>query len=336
MPGKSILDTFKNKAKVLKKKIILAEGYDIRHVEAAGMLQKENIMKEVVLIGDEDKVLSLAKEKKISLDNGITIVDPKKSPNKDAYITLLFERRKHKGMTVEKAKEIIENESIYTAAAMVALDEADGMVGGAVYSTAEMIRATLFLIGVKPGLKTLSSFFLMEHPNKELFENGCCIFSDCGVVPNPTAEQLADIATSAVSSYKSFISDNPKVALLSFSTRGSAKDALIDKVIEAKNILDHRNVDFDFDGEMQFDAALLPAIAEKKAPDSKVAGNANIFIFPDLNAGNIGYKIAERLGGCKAIGPILQGALKPVNDLSRGCSSSDIMATAIITALQSQ
>ena len=176
------------------------------------------------------------------------------------------------------------------------------------------------------------------HPGFSLcqFENGCCVFSDCAVVPNPTAEQLADIATSAVSSYRSFIANNPKVALLSFSTRSSAKDVLIDKVIEAKNILDNRNVDFIFDGEMQFDAALLSSIGEKKAPGSKVAGNANIFIFPDLNAGNIGYKIAERLGGCKAMGPILQGSLKPVNDLSRGCSSSDIMATAIMTALQDQ
>ncbi len=330
----SIVDEFKAKAKVLQKKMVLAEGYDERHVLAAGMLQKEGIMKEVILIGDENEVRDIAKAHNVSLDNGITIIDPKKCPNKDQYIVSLFEKRSHKGMTLDKAKNLIENETIYTGAAMVALGEVDGMVGGATHSTADMLRATLFLIGVKKGLKTLSSFFLIEPPNKNYIDTAC-IFSDCGVVPNPTPEQLADITVSAVESYRSFIGvGEPKVALLSFSTKGSAKDALVDKVYQTKCVLDERGVDFEYDGEMQFDAALVPSVAKSKAPLSKVAGNANVFIFPSLDAGNIGYKIAERFGGCKAIGPILQGAAMPVNDLSRGCSAEDIVAAAAMTAIQ--
>lgn len=332
----SIQDTLREKAKKLQKTIVLAEGCDVRHIEAASILMKDETMKNIILLGDEDKIRSEAKTGGFKLTDKVCVVDPKKDPNKDKYTAKLFEARSKKGMTEEQARKLIEDETIYAGAAMVATGDADGMVGGAVYSTGEVIRATLFLIGLKPGLKTLSSFFLMEHPDRSFFHNGVFIFSDCGVVPNPTAEQLSDITISAVASYRALIGDDPRVALLSFSTKGSAKDASLDKVIEAKKILDSKNADFIYDGEIQFDAAILPNVAAKKCPDSPLKGNANIFIFPDLNAGNICYKVTERLAKCSATGPLLQGAAKPVNDLSRGCSSADIVGAAIITALQTQ
>lgn len=327
-------DTLKEKAKQNLKTIILAEGYDERHVKAAVMLKKEKAVKSVILLGDENKVLGLMKENSLASDDFVEVIDPKKAKNKSKYIEKLYNARKAKGMTEEEATRLIENESIYTGAAMVSLNEADGMTGGAHYSTGEVIKATLFLIGMKAGLKTLSSAFFMVHPDKSRFTDGVCAFSDCAVIPNPTAEQLADITVSTVASHRALLNSEPRVALLSFSTKGSAKNELADKVIEAKKILDSRKVDFIYDGEIQFDAAILPNVCSKKAPGSPLAGNANLFIFPDLNAGNICYKVAERLAGCAAVGPIFQGAAKAVNDLSRGCSAEDVANVAILTALQ--
>ena len=237
-------------------------------------------------------------------------------------------------MTKDQAKELIVYNSVYTGAAILADNEADGMVGGAVYATGEMLRAALFLIGLKQGIKTLSSTFFIESPDKSLFDDGIACFADCAVIPDPSAEQLADISESTAESFKTMTGKDPRVALLSFSTKGSAQHESVDKVIEAKKILDSRNVNFVFDGELQFDAAIVPKVGEQKAPNSKVKGNANVLIFPNLNAGNIGYKIAQRVGKCTAIGPMLQGIAKPANDLSRGCSAQDIADLSVFTSLQ--
>lgn len=332
----SFMENLRKRARANLKTIVLAEGYDERHVKAASILKNDKTVKRVILLGDRTTIESLAKDNSLVLDDFVTIIDPKKDKNTDAYIERLYNARKHKGMTEDQARDLIENKTVYTGAAIVANGEADGMVGGAVYPTGEMIRATLFLIGLKIGLKTLSSVFFMESPDKSMFTDGVFCFADCAVIPNPSPEQLADIAESTVHSYKALVAkEEPRVALLSFSTKGSAKDSLADKVIEAKKILDSRNVDFIYDGEIQFDASILPNVCEKKAPGSPLHGKANIFIFPDLNAGNICYKVAERIGKCTAIGPMLQGAAKPANDLSRGCSAQDIADVSVLTSLQS-
>jgi len=332
----SFIENLKIRAKEELKTIILAEGNDERHIIAAKNLQEEKNLKHVILVGDEKKIITLSKEYSLKLDDFISIVDPKTSKNKDKYIEKLFNNRKHKDMTLEEAKNLIENHSIYTAAAMVSFDEADGMVGGALYATGDVIKSILFLIGLKKGLKTLSSVFFMVHPNKEMFENGIFCFADCAVIPAPTPEQLADIAESSASSFRGLVGAIPKVAMLSFSSKGSASHPLADNVKMATDILDERKVDFVYDGEIQFDTAMVPQVSNQKAPNSPLKGEANVFIFPDLGAGNICCKAVQRLAGCSAIGPMLQGTAKPANDLSRGCSAQDIADVAILTALQAQ
>lgn len=328
------IESLKERARKRKRTIVLPEGTDPRPIKAAEALVNDDIVKEAIILGNVDAVNALAKEIGANID-GVTVLDPQTMPEKDEYIALLYERRKAKGMTEDDAMKMMGSSPLFTGAAMVAKGRADGMVGGCITPTATMIRSGLFLIGAAEGVKTVSSFFIMAHPNKELFHNGVFMFADCGVVPLPTGEQLADIATSAAASYRALIADDPRVALLSFSTKGSGGDQPnLANVKEAVARLTERKVDFPFDGELQFDAAMLPDIGKSKAPGSSVAGNANVFIFPDLNAGNICYKAVERLAGCVALGPILQGVLKPVNDLSRGCSANDIADVAAITALQ--
>ncbi|WP_295160952.1 phosphate acetyltransferase [uncultured Brachyspira sp.] len=331
----SFMDNLREKSKSNPKTIILAEGYDERHVKAAVILKKDQLVKGVILVGDTSKIEALAKENSLELDgNFAKIFDPAKNSKTEDYIEMLFKAREKKGMTKDQAKDLITNNSVYTGAAMLAANDADGMVGGAVYATGEMLRAALFLIGLKKGIKTLSSTFFIESPDKFLFTNGIACFADSAVIPDPTPEQLADIAESTAESYKNMTGFEPKVALLSFSTKGSAKHGLVDKVIEAKKILDLRNVSFVYDGEMQLDAAIMEKVALQKAPGSPIKGDANVLIFPDLNTGNIGYKIAQRVGKCTAIGPMLQGIAKPANDLSRGCSAQDIADLAVLTSLQ--
>lgn len=329
-----VLEEIKRKAAKLYKHIVLAEGEDERTAKAAEVLIKQKIAR-VTLIGDKDKIKSKFKQIDFS---GIDIVNPKTSDKFDYYANLLYELRKPKGMTIENAREVALY-PLYFATLMLKAGDVDGMVAGAVNSTGDVLRPALQIIKTAPGIKSASSCFLMVLPEGseqavKYGEKGAFIFGDCGLIPNPTAEQLCDITFSCVDSFKSLIGGEPRVSLLSFSTKGSGKDPIVDKVVEAYNLLKGKNPDFLFDGELQSDAALVPEVAALKAPGSPIGGRANVLIFPDLNAGNIAYKLVQRLAGAEAIGPIIQGLDKPVNDLSRGCKTEDIVCAAAIVALK--
>jgi phosphate acetyltransferase len=332
----SIIDQIKEKAKNLGKTIVLPESEDERVLKAAEGIKQEGFAK-VVLVGEEEKIKYDANALGVNLE-GVQIVNPKEFNKIDAYVAEFVKLREKKGMTEQVARQIMTTEPRYFGAMMVRLGDADGMVAGSSSPTADVLRASIQVVGTKPGLKTVSSCFLMVMPeaSKQYGKDGVIIFSDCGVVPDPTSEQMADIATSAASSARSLASMEPKVALLSFSTKGSAKHPCVDKVQEATEILKNRAVNFDFDGELQADAALVEAIASKKAPGSEVAGKANVLVFPNLSAGNIAYKLVQRLANADAYGPLLQGLDKPINDLSRGCSVEDILNTVAITAAQAE
>ena len=333
----SLINQIKEKAKKLAKTIVLPESEDERVLVAAQEVKETGIAK-LVLIGKADVIKADADRLGVDL-NGIDIVDPAQFEKLDSYVAELVKLREKKGMTPEKAKEIMLSEPRFFGAMMVRLGDADGMVAGSSSPTADVLRASIQVIGTKAGLKTVSSCFLMILPEgseaaKTYGKDGALIYSDCGVVPNPTSEQLADIAISAAESGRALADMDPKVALLSFSTKGSAKHDDVNKVTATVEILKERNVDFEFDGELQGDAALVHSIGSKKAPGSKVAGQANVLVFPDLDAGNIAYKLTQRLAGADAYGPLLQGLAKPVNDLSRGCSAKDIVDVVAITAAQ--
>ncbi len=323
-----IIDSIIEKAKTLGKTIVLPEGEEARTVKAAEMIVSRKIAK-VVLLGDEDKIKSTYQD--VCFD-GIKIVNPATADIED-FANELYELRKAKGMTIEQARVEMRKNLNY-GAMMTRKGMADGMVAGAINSTGNVLRSGLTIVKTKPGTKTVSSVFIMSFDGTPYKDNDVMIFGDCAVNIAPTAEQLADIAISSTETAKSLAGIDPCVAMLSFSTKGSAKHENVDKVVEATRLVKERAPEIEIDGELQVDAAIVPAVASLKAPNSEVAGKANVFIFPSLEAGNIGYKLTQRFSGAEATGPICQGFAKPVNDLSRGCVAEDIVAVVAITAVQ--
>ncbi len=326
-------DSLKARAKADLKTIVLAEGEDIRTVEAAATVLAEGYAK-IIMLGNVDKIKTMAAEKGLDI-SGAEIIDPETSDKTATYADKFYEMRKTKGITPEKAAETMKN-VLYYGVMMVNEGEADGMVAGACNSSANVIRPSLQILKTKPGTKLVSSFFVIIVPDCEYGEKGSFIFSDSGLVENPDADALSEIAIASAASFKQLIGAEPKVAMLSYSTYGSAKSELVDKVQEATRLAKEKAPDLKLDGEMQLDAAIVPSVGKSKAPGSDIAGEANVLIFPDLNAGNIGYKLAQRLAKAEAYGPVLQGVRKPVNDLSRGCSAEDIAGVVAITCVQAQ
>lgn len=318
-------------AKAAQKRIVLPEGLDPRVVKAAADAKKLGLAIPI-LLGAPEQVLKVASENGVDL-TGIEIVDPQNNPKRQQYADLLFETRKSKGMTPEQAYDL-SGKTLYLGVLMVKAGDADGEVSGATHSTADTVRPALQVLRTKPGLSIVSAFFVMIVPDCQYGADGLFIYADSGLVMNPNAQELAEIAISSGNTMKTLFNIEPRVAMLSFSTKGSAKDPLVDKVVEATRIAKEKAPDMLIDGELQADAALVPKVGASKAPGSPVAGTANVLIFPDLQAGNIGYKLTERLAKAEAYGPILQGIAKPVNDLSRGCDSDDIVNVIAITAVQ--
>lgn len=329
----SFIDGIKERAKQDIKTIVLPESNDTRVLKAVEQILKEEFA-DVILIGNKNEISKIAKENNINISN-VKIIDPLKSDKFSKYANDFYELRKAKGMTLDKAKEIMQD-NVYFGMMMVKEGDSDGLVSGACHSTADTLRPALQILKTAPGTKLVSAFFLMVVPDCEYGENGAFIFGDCGLNEYPDADALSEIAISSAKSFKQLVGSTPRVAMLSYSTYGSAHSPLADKVIDATSILKEKAPDLIVDGELQLDAAIVPEIAMSKAPGSPVAGMANTLIFPDLDAGNIGYKLVQRLAKAEAYGPLCQGISRPVNDLSRGCCAEDIVGVVAITAVQAQ
>ena len=320
----SFINTMKDKAKSSIKTIVLPEATDLRVIKATDTILKEGFAK-VVLIGSSNG---------FNIDSAI-IVNPEDSEKYDKYVNAFYELRKEKGIDIEKAKELIKD-PVYFGMMMVKLGDCDGLVSGAIHSTADTLRPALQILKTAPGTKLVSAFFLMVVPNCEYGENGTFVFSDCGLNAYPNEDELSEIAISSAKSFENLVGKTPKIAMLSYSTKGSAKSEEVNKVINATKLVKEKMPELLVDGELQLDAAIIPEVAKSKAPESAVAGKANTLIFPNLDAGNIGYKLTQRLAKAEAYGPLCQGIARPVNDLSRGCSAEDIVGVVAITAVQAQ
>lgn len=331
----SFIEEVKQRAKKQIKTIVLPESEDIRILQATQQVLKEQYAN-IVLVGNKENIEKKAQENNLDI-KGAQIIEPVTSEKYDEYANLLYELRKHKGMTIEKAKEMVKD-PVYYGMLMVKDEKtkADGLVSGAVHSTSDTLRPALQILKTSPDTKLVSAFFVMVVPDCKYGENGTFIFADSGLNENPDAESLSEIAISSSKSFKQLVEKEPKVAMLSYSTYGSAKSELTKKVIDATNLVKQKDSNVIVDGELQLDAAIIPEVAEFKAPESPLKGNANVLIFPNLDTGNIGYKLVQRLAKAEAYGPLCQGISKPVNDLSRGCSSKDIAGVIAITAVQAQ
>lgn len=329
----SFIETIKEKAKKDIKTIVLPEATDPRTIKATQIIQKENYAK-VVLIGDEEEVRKIAEKENVDISN-IQIINPEKDEKAKFYAKELYELRKAKGMTEEQAQELIKN-PVYYGMMMVKLDEADGLVSGAAHSTSDTLRPALQILKTAPGTKLVSAFFVMVVPNCEYGANGTFVFADSGLNEEPNEDALSEIAIASSKSFEQLVGEQAKVAMLSYSTYGSAHSASTEKVINATKLVKEKAPELLVDGELQLDAAIIPEVAEFKAKGSPLKGKANVLVFPDLGAGNIGYKLVQRFAKAEAYGPLCQGIAKPVNDLSRGCSAEDIAGVVAITAVQAQ
>ncbi len=330
----SLLDQIFERAKANPQRIVLPEGTEIRTLKAADIILKEKAAK-LILIGDKTEIARLAAENNLNFITEATIVDPENNEKMEEYASLLYEIRKSKGLTQDDARKLVKD-PLYLACLMIKNGDADGELAGAQNTTGNVLRPAFQIVKTKPGISVVSGAFLMFSPTPQYGENGLLVFADCAVNPAPNAKELAEIAVSTAATTRAIAGFEPRVAMLSFSTKGSAQHELVDKVVEATRLAKEMDPALTIDGEMQADAALVASVGQSKAPGSEVAGKANVLVFPDLQSGNIGYKMVERFSGTQAVGPVLQGMAAPVNDLSRGCSVDDIVNMIAITATQAQ
>lgn len=329
----SFIEEIKNRAKSDLKTIVLPEAEDERIIEAAAIALEEQYAN-IILLGNEENIHRIAQENNFDISKA-RIINPKTSNNHKIYAEKLYALRKEKGMTIEKAEELISDE-VYFGMMMVKNEEADGLVSGAIHSTSDTLRPALQILKTAPNTKLVSAFFVMVVPNCQYGEKGTFVFGDCGLNENPSVEELAEIAKSSSQSFEQLVGEKAKIGMLSYSTYGSAKSEMTQKVMDATNLIKEKYPELQVDGELQLDSAIVPEVAKSKAPESKVAGKCNTLIFPDLNSGNIGYKLTQRFAKAEAYGPLCQGIAKPVNDLSRGCCASDVAGVIAITCVQAQ